>query len=193
MTTQQVKGNPVRVLASHWQRWTGLVAACAARRAVGGVTAETYLKLHHEVVDACRAAAAAVEGADQEFYQELEGLVLPWVRLDVLARTDREILSHLLLRCREAQRRLKGRKERPKSKWSLSADAAFCIGVLLVVVAATFVLDWWPEWLTGRIERQARAAWNAWRVLGSTQQTLILLAVVALLAIPLLGRLTRKK
>jgi hypothetical protein len=191
--TEQAQANPAEALPAQWRRWTRLVAACAARRGTGGVTGTTYPELHRAVLDACRAARASADGADQDFYDELEGLVLPWVSLAVLARTERELLDDLHRRCCQAEQRLQGRKERPTRQRHLSAGSVALVVGLLLLAAGTFALDWWPPWLTGYLERQGRAAWNAWRALGDKDRLIIMVTVVALLSLPLLGRLARRK
>jgi hypothetical protein len=151
-----------------------------------------YAAAYRDVLESCRAAAAAASGAERDFYESLEGLARPWMTLDVLVHTDAEMLADLLRRCRDAERRLLGQGPRPPSRRALSAGTAALIALLLVMAAGIFALDWWPASLTRRLRALADDAWYSWRLAGQTTQLLILGAVVALFLLALVGRWARK-
>ncbi len=101
------------VLRDCWGRWTAILSLFARRRpARRRLDPRAYAALRKEVIAACRSLAEA-GGPERPFYAGLEETVKPWLNLRVLERTDREILTGLLLHCREVERQLNGRKWRP--------------------------------------------------------------------------------
>jgi hypothetical protein len=100
------------VLRDCWGRWTAILSLFArGRPARRRLDPGAYAALRNELIAACRSLEA--DGPERPFYAGLEETVKPWLNLRVLERTDREILTGLLLRCREVERQLNGRKWRP--------------------------------------------------------------------------------
>jgi len=101
------------VLRDCWGRWTAILSLFArGRPARRRLDPGAYAALRNELIAACRSLAEA-DGPERPFYAGLEETVKPWLNLGVLGRTDREILTGLLLHCREVERQLNGRKWRP--------------------------------------------------------------------------------
>jgi hypothetical protein len=113
------------VLRDRWVRWTAILSLFArgspARRRLDPCA---YAALHKELIALCRALAEA-DGPERAFYASLEETVKPWLNLRALDRTDREILTGLVLHCRELERKLSGRKCRPA--WPLHWRPAMAI------------------------------------------------------------------
>jgi hypothetical protein len=63
------------------------------------VDAETYVRLHQELLRHCRLLAAEAGTGKKDYYHEVESLVQPWLTVEVLARADPELLQDLLRRC----------------------------------------------------------------------------------------------
>lgn len=98
------------VLRDCWGRWTAILSLFArGRSARRRLDPGAYDALRNELIAACRSLAEA-DGPERPFYAGLEETVKPWLDLRVLGRTDREILSGLLLHCREVECKLNGRK-----------------------------------------------------------------------------------
>jgi hypothetical protein len=101
------------VLRDCWGRWMAILSLFArGRPARCRLDACAYAALHKELIAACRSLAEA-DGPERDFYASLEETVKPWLSLRALDRTDREILTGLVLHCREFERKLSGRKWRP--------------------------------------------------------------------------------
>ncbi|HKI21232.1 MAG TPA: hypothetical protein VKA15_25285 [Isosphaeraceae bacterium] len=117
------------VLCDCWGRWTEILALFAlSRPARRRLDPRAYESLRSGVIAACR-SLAATDGRERPFYAGLEETVKPWLNLNVLERTDREILGGLLTRCREMERQLNGRKRNPATPrhWRpLAAIAGLC-------------------------------------------------------------------
>ncbi len=148
------------LLGDYWSRWTAIVAIFARRRpARRRVDSRVYAALRHDLIAACRSLAEADEER-RPYYTALEDTVRPWLSPRVLERTDREILFTLLLRCRELERELSGKRWRPEwplrfghAPWMIAAGAlvvglgwAFQKGGLPVLDAVRDVAD--TAWLT---------------------------------------------
>jgi hypothetical protein len=112
-----------------WGRWTKVVELFARRqRARKRVDAKEYVKLHHDLVQKCRLMAGSSNEVESAFYRYLEDLVHPWLDLAVLERAERDILFDLVIRCRQANDRLRGR----------SRIGTFLIWIALVPVIPLF-------------------------------------------------------
>jgi hypothetical protein len=100
------------VLRDCWCRWTAILSLFArGRPARRRLDPCAYAALHKELIAACRSLAEA-DGPEQAFYASLEETVKPWLNLRALDRTDREILTGLVLHCRKLEHKLSGRKWR---------------------------------------------------------------------------------
>jgi hypothetical protein len=97
-------------LRTCWRRWVSVVELFARRRpARRRVDPKTYGILHKELIQKCRSLAASADEVESVFYRYLEDLAQPWLTPAILARADREILTDLLVRCRQAENQLGGR------------------------------------------------------------------------------------
>ena len=116
------------VLRDCWCRWTAILSLFArggpARRRLDPCA---YAALHKELIAACRSLAEA-DGPEQAFFASLEETVKPWLNLRALDRSDREILTGLVLHCREVERKLSGRKWRPALPRHLGPAMAIVAG-----------------------------------------------------------------
>jgi hypothetical protein len=103
------QGEPPEVVAmkARWCRWVEVVELFARRRAGRRrIDVEGYAVLYKELIQDCRALAESANEVEASFYRYLEDLVRPWMDPGVLARSDRDILLDLLVRCRQAERQL---------------------------------------------------------------------------------------
>jgi hypothetical protein len=190
---ESARATAPRALLPGWRRWTGVVAACARRTWSPGLgDARSYADLYQEVMGACREAAAAATGPEREFYEMLGGLVSPWMTLEALTRTERDILGDLLQRSREAERRLSGRRDWSRWKSRLSAGALAVAAALALAAVLALALDWWLYAFAGRLRALAVDVRFAWRNLGETWQALIVGGAAVLCAAVLLRRLARR-
>jgi hypothetical protein len=122
-----------------WGRWTTIVRLFARRRhSRRRIDPGEYAALRDDLLAACRSLAEAeTDGAKRSYYSSLEETVRPWLGLRVLARTDREILSALLHRCREVEKELGGRR------WTLEWPARIGSGARITAAgAAVLGLAW---------------------------------------------------
>lgn len=94
-------------MKARWCRWVDVVELFARRRpSRRRIDAEGYAVLYKELMRYCRALAESANEVEASFYRYLEELVRPWMNPGVLARSDRDILLDLLVRCRQAERQL---------------------------------------------------------------------------------------
>jgi hypothetical protein len=97
----------VAALKARWCRWVEVVELFARRRSGRRrVDSQDYVDLYKELIRDCHELGEAANEVERNFYRYLEDLVRPWLTLSVLARSDRDILLDLLVRCREAERQL---------------------------------------------------------------------------------------
>jgi hypothetical protein len=124
-----------KALRKTWRSWTETVELFARRRrARKRVDPQTYVKLHRELLEKCRALAAAANDVEAVFYRYLEDLAGPWLDPAVLSRADRDILFDLVLRCRQVDEQLGGRSWlRWLLSWRPFAPAAAVTFVIIVL------------------------------------------------------------
>src|SRR4051794_14705257 len=97
-------------LQKSWSRWTAIVDLFARRRpARSRVDSAAYLAIHRDLINDLRALTESADAEEQAYLRDLEMLASPWLNLKSLARTDREILENLLMRCRTVEHELGGR------------------------------------------------------------------------------------
>jgi hypothetical protein len=96
--------------------------------------------LYQDLIRDCRELATTANEVEAGFYRYLEELVRPWLSPSVLARTDRDILLDLLIRCRQAESRLGARSWlRSIPDWApraLGGSLLAAAGILLFVGGA---------------------------------------------------------
>src|SRR6516162_2708861 len=84
-----------------WGRWTEVIALYAFRRQHRpSLDPRAYATLRIQIIAACQ-SLAETDGQQGSYYAGLEEMVRPWLSLDVLGRTDNELLACLLTRCRQ--------------------------------------------------------------------------------------------
>ncbi len=101
---------PLPALLGPWRRWTAVVTGFATRRGISRIAPEQYRALYQQVLDACRAHAAA-DPARADDFRRLEALVRPWLTLQTLQRTDAAMLQALWVQCRQVELDLSGGRE----------------------------------------------------------------------------------
>jgi hypothetical protein len=89
-----------------WQQWVGVLETFFAGGRLS-VDDASYRTLRASLLEHCRAPAAG--GPRPAVLGVVEGIVEPWLTLQALARTDRETLSSLLLRCHQLDGELTSR------------------------------------------------------------------------------------
>src|SRR4051794_1696614 len=107
-----MRSDTEKALRRHWGAWLKAVGAYANRNGRGAGTApEAYPQLHAQLLAPCQLMAER-GGAERSFFESLADLVAPWGSLELLARSDGEILASLWERCRQADLRLRGNRRR---------------------------------------------------------------------------------
>jgi hypothetical protein len=140
-----------------WHRWTAVVEQFARqKRGRHRLSEPVYDALHRDLLRVCRCLADASDERGRSFYQGLESLAQPWLKLSALAKADREVLSDLLERCRQIERELVGRTG------IRLADACAWLGLALAATVVCFVLlecfgdfDWTRLW--NQVSQELRA------------------------------------
>jgi serine/threonine-protein kinase len=90
ITPSRGASSPGPVLRRPWRRWVQIVEALAGRRGCRGIGSGAYQALYHDLLETCRADAAAQP--QSPIYQQIEELIKPWLTLHILSRTEPEIL-----------------------------------------------------------------------------------------------------
>ncbi len=93
-------------LPDAWKHWTGILASVYAGQGAGGWDEPSYQRLHERLLAGSRQSAAATDGPKQALFRHLEELGKPWISLEVLARTEAEMLKSVLTHCRQVERSL---------------------------------------------------------------------------------------
>ena len=125
----------IAAFRARWRRWVDIVDRFARRRPnCSGKDMGDYHVLYKSLIQGCRDLAEAGDEGDATFYRRLEDMVSPWLTPGVLARSDREILQDLVIRCREAGRRLGIRS------WDLVVPAWMPRVVVVSVVGVAVLL-----------------------------------------------------
>ena len=153
----------VAAMKARWCRWVDVVELFARRRpSRRRIDVEGYADLYKELMRHCRALAGSANEVEASFYRSLEDLVRPWLTPSVLARSDRDILLDLLVRCREAERQLGLRSwTRMIPDWvprAMVLSLFVAIGIALFVAGA----GGWPSAL-GRLRGWSDDLWFAVR------------------------------
>jgi hypothetical protein len=166
-------------LRAGWRQWTAIVEAFARRRpARRRVSPQAYARLHQGLLAACRSLAETATEADKSYYQGLESLAGPWLTAEVLARTDRQLLGDLWLRCRQVQRELGGGPGFPAVwRWAVSV---LLLGALAAAVPFAQLMGWVRLPTLGQIRDWSEDVWFAVKHL-SPLHWLVLGTVVAIL------------
>jgi hypothetical protein len=145
------KASELASFRMQWEQWTAVIEQLARRRRTRHrADDEAYRLLHRELVRTCRRLADDAAEAKRPFFDGLGELAKPWLTLDVLERTDCEILFDLLLRCRQVGDDLAGRKSSP-AHWGWAGKAQ----LIAAVVPGLALVGWFaarsalrsPGWL----------------------------------------------
>jgi hypothetical protein len=92
------------------RQWMHIAYLFAARKEGRfKVQPEEYKILHHELVVKVGEAAAAADPQKRPALEEMHDELLPWVSLDALAKSERDILFGVLDECETVRRLLRGR------------------------------------------------------------------------------------
>jgi serine/threonine protein kinase len=134
-----------------WRRWTGIVEAIASGRGCRGIDAEGYRFLHADLLAGCR-SAVATQPEKRALFQKLEELIQPWLSLQVLSRTEPDILRTLLRRCRQAEGALGLRM----ASWNIARTS----GLLLLVVLAGMAVAIWKSGRLSQAVLQRKDSWD---------------------------------
>jgi hypothetical protein len=122
------------------------------------------------------------------FYQDLEHLTLPWLTPRALEKADREILSNLLNRCRQAERSLGGRNR---------AEAAIRRAIIMVASSVALVLTTWiggQRWppVLDRVRGWSDLAWFSLKHSGAVSQLFVFSLVVVGVSAYVVSRAARE-
>ncbi len=178
------------VLRDCWGRWTAILSLFAQNRpARRRLDPRAYEILRHELIAACRSLAEAA-GPERLFYAGLEETVKPWLTLRVFEHTDREILSALLLHCREVECKLTGGKSRPA--WPVHWKPALAIvAVGAVVGGLVWLLPKEGLSMLNTLRDAADATWLAIKYADNLQKTAAVAVIIVLASIYIASRSTR--
>jgi hypothetical protein len=129
---------PMRELAAKWRQWTDVVGLFAARADERfSVSAERYGMLYAELAHLCRAQADTPGQAGSDVAAQCREILAPWVTLDALQWTERDIIRNLWDRSRQIEQMLGGRKGRACGR----RRAVWLVGAALA--AAAFLAALW--------------------------------------------------
>jgi hypothetical protein len=159
-----------------WWQWVNLVETVARdseARARTPLAPDKYCRLHSALLKALHDHAEEADTGQKEFYLELASWVQPWLTVDALVQTDRQILGDLVRRCERAGEKMGRRPPRPLP-WRWLIGLTF---VLLVVFVATiadvgtvFVAPW---------SRELMRTWRRWVVMEQWLAAAAILGVFA--------------
>ncbi len=188
----RVKAGETAQLRQYWKRWTKTVGGYALRRR-GRAAPEAFVDLRRRLLVTCRDLTSSALGEEKEFYEHLEGLVRPWAAPEVLARTDRELLYDLMLRCQEAERRLCGNDDGESTlgfavKLTAAVVAGVVVALLTIPLLSRELVSGWPE----RLGETAGGLGHALQDMGDTTKMLLIGGALGLTALALVSRAARR-
>jgi hypothetical protein len=186
------RGAEIRALKACWSCWVDVVELFARER-IGRhrVNPEAYRMLHKDLLEQCRSLARSGGDGDSAFYSRLEELAQPWISSAVLARAEPEILGDLLSRCRDAQRRLGGRRWLSTgSHQTVSVILMLLFGVMAIAIVMSATDTYQPA-LERLREALSQAVLAAKRTSELERLLLASLAVIAF-GIVAVGRTARR-
>jgi hypothetical protein len=181
--------NAPEALWKDWSCWIGIVEAAAhGRMSRLHTDPSQYEALHQRLLNASRELAQSGDEEQRSFFGVMEATIRPWLSLRVLEQADREILGHLLERCRRIERVLAGRGA---VAWRTAAT------ILLFITASTvsFALLWvaFRHWssLVFAIKGEARVLWSSVERLSHVEQLFAVGLFVVVLSIYNVSRAAR--
>jgi hypothetical protein len=178
-------------LTTRWSRWTTIVELFARRRpARNRVDPRSFVALRGELIAACRALAASGDDSKRALAESLEGLVQPFLTLRVLEKTDRVVLFDLLVRCRDAERVVRGR---PSTGAAGRRVAPLFLTTLFGLAAFLLLGATWGRWipLWHRMQAWSDAAWISIKRSNDLQWVVLFGVVVVLASIAVISRPAR--
>jgi serine/threonine protein kinase len=114
-----------------WGRWLKVIHAYAHGRSDHGLDGRQYREVHRDLLAGVQARVLAAAGERRAQWEALEEAARPWLALPTVARTDRDILATLLVRCQGLGEELgAGRGRRRWNWWAIG-------GLLLPVLLGT--------------------------------------------------------
>jgi hypothetical protein len=174
-----------RELRRRWSEWTAIVELFACRRgARKWVDPRAYRALRQELIIACRSLAED-DPSNAATYRALEEMILPWLTPEALDRTDHELLVFLLNRCRQVERRLRGRLGRVQVPRRLVPIALGAVGMAVILLWSGKV-DAILASLVGRLQDWSTELWIAIKWSTDVQRIFavgVVLLVVSLVAV----------
>jgi hypothetical protein len=190
MRRDHPKATPA-VLREHWAQWTAIVSLFTRRRpARRRIDPRAYAALRKDLIAACQSLAEAEADAERRaYYRSLEETVRPWIGPRVLEKTDREMLSTLLKRCREVERELGHRRWRVVWSPDYGALPLFAIGTAAVGLAWAVVEFGRPLMLAAR--DVADTAWLTVKYAGGFYKVYLVGVLIVLGAIITIMRSVR--
>jgi hypothetical protein len=149
-----------RVLRRRLSEWTAIVELFACRRAARkSVEPGAYCALRQELIMACRSLADE-DPSNAATYRSLEEMILPWITPQTLDRTDHELLVFLLNRCRQVERRFRGRLGRVQFSRRIVPIALGAVGIAVILLWSGKV-DAILASLVGRLQDWSTELWIA--------------------------------
>jgi hypothetical protein len=163
-------------VAKMWRRWTAAIAhfACGKTK----YDPMEYHVLHVELLAGLRAAGSTNDIIVRDNVHKLEALVRPWFTTRILEKTDPEILSDLLDKCRTLDRDLLGHHRRVT--WAALKPVLACLtGAGFVVAIVCIYTAWQP--INGWLDDEWRAIQTSiWQT-----SAIQLISVAGLILIPI--------
>jgi hypothetical protein len=134
-----------RELPRLWHLWTEMVALFATSdQDRAKVDPAAYEVLHGEILEACQTLAPTADEAARKRTEMLTALAAPWLTAASLDQADHEILTNLLVRCRELDQDLSGPSWRTSGRRFRKPLFWAAVVLALVVFFLTAAWTWEP-------------------------------------------------
>lgn len=178
-----------------FRRWTALVEFFTRRRSSGHrMRPREYCELHLGLLKAChQSQVRQAERTRQELFKELEKLAKPWGSLQSLATANRQVLSDLLVRCRQAEGVL---NDQAGSFTSRQWVAGMCLLAIALVAGTVLVVLTWDTPAVRSVVYEAQAVFArasfAIRRLGFTGRFVLITTIVVIVAIRIVVNSARR-
>jgi hypothetical protein len=180
-----------QVLRDCWCRWTAIVGLFALRRpARRRVDPGVFVALRQQLIEVCQRLAEA-DKQKSSYYARLEEMVRPWINLRVLSRTDQEILFMLLLRCREVERELTGKRRNLEWQPQIGLFLAIAFAAGAAGVALASVIRGLNLSMLDPVRDTVDAIWRGLKNADAFQQTSVVAVIVIIAAIYVVSRSAR--
>jgi hypothetical protein len=188
---KRAQANTPAILAKNWRRWTAIVEDFARRRrGRHWVSPRAYHTLHLELLQVCHTLASAAENGHGDFYRELANIAQPWLTPRALAQAEHEILSDLLLLCRQVERKLAQRAWVVAALQWVKRGSAVLGGAAVAALLAWGGAEIWRR-VEDPIQAWARLGWLAFKQTGEFHGMLIVGVIAIPVSMYLISRLAR--